>query len=549
MNIRKEEVDILEKLVDRAGGPAEFLVRLTPEGEYIVSGVNIHAAHVFDIPRVEAGKEDPLDWAVLPSPLSTYLKHAFQGLAEDMNRGLPLFEYDTAEGERVAYSVSVQIHGERSIGINRHFWFLFVMTEVTPWLNLQEEVMNARRLESIGALASGVAHDFNNLIMAIQGHAEFLSLSRQDDEELVDTIRQIVRGCANGTALTRSLLGYARKQSLVMEELDLSELVTDAVDLCSRSYGSRYTFEMAEPFQVPDDYPGRPDLRINGCYSALSHCLLNILNNARDAMPKGGKIIINYSESQGHHTLVISDRGMGMDDETLKHVFEPFYTTKEAGAGTGLGLPMVHGIMQQHQGEIFIDSSLGEGAHVHMTWPKWSSTEQESFEEIEGKEVETHETGPQFLEVGVKRVFVIEDDASVLSSVSKLLTVSGYEVQAFDDATDVLEILQNASFDQWPSIIMVDYTMPGLNGVDFIKQGYEVIRERGRSPYLKLILMSGYPPEHFSEFTKEFKGAPIYLLQKPFSAETLIQILEARQRKFRRKITSRVSSRLEVKPQ
>lgn len=532
---------ILEKFLDQAPGPCEIMMQIDPTARYSLVFCNSNASYIFGLPRV-ALNDEPVEWEELPESLSLYLHQAFEAISQTDDAALPVFEL--GDKERRAFSVTM-MRDDFKMEDGKYYWFFFSFNDVTPWLSLQEEVMNGRRLESIGALASGVAHDFNNMIMAIRGQAEFLLMTKEVDDEFKTSMEQIVKACTNGSSLTRSLLGYAKKQSLDMDQISLSDVVHDVTELCKRSYGPRYIVEVAKELKTSGKEKVNQDqeLEINGCYSALSHCVLNVMNNARDAMPSGGIIQVTYEVTEENVELTITDKGKGIDKEHLEHIFEPFFTTKENGSGTGLGLPMVHGIMQQHGGSIRVESEVEKGTSVTFSWPKIAPVEGEGLKPVRARMKRTTLSLPK-LGKRSQQAVVIEDDSMVKSSVSNLLKANGFKVEAFDNAENVIVKLA-AGFR--PDLVLVDYTMPGMDGVEFISKAYSILKKQKEAPYMKIVLMSGYPPEHFSDFLKSFDGVPVYLLQKPFSNETLTEIILLKKKRFLRKITSRLQIQPKLK--
>ena len=532
---------LLAGFSERASGPAELFFRVGPDGQYLLTHANSQAANFLGVKRISLN-EPPIRWEDLPNHLAIYLSQILETLATDEHAALPIFETETPECRSFAVKALIE---KRLESEGWHYWFFISFSDVTPWLGLQEEVMNARKLESIGALASGVAHDFNNLIMAIQGHAEFFLMTRLKDPEICDAMERIMKACANGASLTRSLLGYARKQSLLMDSLNLADLVQDVVGLARRSYGSRYLIELDPALEPAPDQSERKQFLINGCYSALSHCLLNVLNNSRDAMPTGGRIRVFCQEDSESTRLVVSDEGSGIDPRDLPRIFDPFFTTKGVGTGTGLGLPMVQGIMKQHGGRVEVQSEKGTGTQFTFHWPA-SRLPNDGNTDLQPVTDQNKNPFPLPTVGDVPRLtYIIEDDENVSASILSLMKLNHYECKSFGDPHKVLKMLEAGDL---PGIIMVDYTMPDMDGIEFIRSAYRIMRSTTKQPFLKIVLMSGYPPEHFSELLREFDGAPLYLLQKPFSSETMSRILRSSHRRFLRKITSRVNVLPAAKP-
>lgn len=528
-----DEHSLLQQLQEQGETNLELLFRVSASGDYQLVYSSGAASGAFGLPKIEFGKA-PLPWSGLPPDLSQYLGNIFNAVGSYGDRALPIYEQE--QPVRASYSVKI-VGREMGKGSTRVCWYLLSFNDVGSWLSLQEEVMNARRMESIGAMAGGVAHDFNNLIMAIQGQAEYLFHKYEKIEEVRSTSEQILKACTHGTALTRSLLGYARKQSLVMENLNLVQLVQDVCELCQRTFGPKYTIKL----QPPLDNAGL-SIVIHGCYSALSHCLMNVLTNARDAMAEGGKIQLVCREMPGYVILTVVDGGIGMSPDLVKKVFEPFFTTKPKGAGTGLGLAMVNGIMEQHSGKVEIESKVGQGTRFSFFWPK--SLDDKIPPAQEDVVDNTLSAVPFEREEEINRTaWIIEDDDSVIRSVGRLLKLQDFEVESFNNASKVLEKLSKNPR-ELPAVIMVDYTMPGMDGMEFIQQAHELIPDIWTQK-ARIILMSGYPPEHFSKAIRDLKGVPVYLLQKPFSAQSLEGVLTTTLSRYHRKITSR----FDVQPQ
>jgi signal transduction histidine kinase/CheY-like chemotaxis protein len=524
------DAEILEFFEEQEVLPGCLMIKTAPGMPSVVAYCNATAAHLLGIPRIRL-QDDPLPWDALPQGVATYLAEACQAFQRDPKVVLPVLEIQ--DPLKAAFSVKMSHHCQSVGGVEQHSYY-FTFNEVTAWLSLQEELMNARRLESIGALASGVAHDFNNILMVIRGHADFIAAVAPQDETIAYSIDQIRRACHSGAGLTQSLLGFARKQSLIMQPMNLGVLVAEVVDLCRRTYGARYHIVM-DPLleQGVEDLKKDKRLMIQGCSAALSQCLLNVLNNARDSMPEGGPIEVHHRIEDGKILLAIRDRGVGIDPRDLRQIFEPFFTTKKKGAGTGLGLPLALSIMKQHSGDIRVDSEKGVGTTVTFVWP--------CLAEAKGPGEHADAASERALSPAAahvpQRAFLIDDDDLVRSAVAHLLEVQNVETELFSKAEDALKRMESGDP---PALVFVDYTMPGMDGITCMREMIKILRAYATPPYVKLVLISGHPPSYFDEFIKEFEGLPIYLLQKPFSVEDVNRILRLPPKKVLRRTTSRL---------
>lgn len=522
--------EILDELEKKAPIPGKILILYRSNELPTFHLINVSASKLLGLPRVRP-QDPPLAWSDLPADLAQYLTEAMEGCLRDPAAVPPLPVLEFGDPVKSAYSVKIT-HLRQELPDAEQHWFLFILSDVTSWLSLQEDVMNARRLESIGSLASGVAHDFNNLLMVVRGHADFISALVPDDESIHYSLDQIRQACQNGSGLTQSLLGFARKQSLIMQPLNFAALVYEVADLCRRSYGTRYQVHLDPTLNLGvEELQKQDNFMVHGCASALSHCLLNVLNNARDSMPEGGPIHLTHHLTPTHVALAIQDQGCGIDPLHLSRIFEPFFTTKTKGAGTGLGLSLALSIIKQHHGEIHVESQPGQGTTVTFVLPRLLSSPSEDHPP-ENKKITT---GPVGL---VQRAFLIDDDDMVRNAVAQLLELQKIKTEKFSRPQEALQRIRSGEF---PSLLFVDYTMPEMDGITFLRQVLEILRTQATPPRMRLVLISGHPPDYFSDFIKEFEKFSLFLLQKPFSADDIHRILQSSSKKLLRRTTSRVS--------
>ena len=532
--IKQEMLDSFRASIE---APAEFLIRADKDGVFTIPYSNSHSKRLLGMPVV-LPEEQPVAWDHLPDIVSDYLRKVFEELGDEENETtLPILEIH--DPVHCAFSVKLQRKTLDSEGGREHL-FYFSLTEVTEWIGLQEDAMNKRRLESVGALASGVAHDFNNLMMVIRGHVEFLLSpppSKRTAEMLQFSLEQITQACTNGSAMTATLLGFSRRQSLALEPLDLRELVREVGCLARISYGSRHPVHV-DPSLLPAEHGGLPDTEpmvFIGSQAALGQCLLNVLNNARDAMPDGGAIHIEPANDGEFTGITIADHGSGMTPKVLKHIFDPFFTTKQKGSGTGLGLSMAREVMKQHHGDIRVESTPGEGTRVHFLWPARQFHNSHVAAAHPQRSVRT--TNVLRTEGILPLAYVIDDDDMVLKSVTQMLHAMSFKTESFQTPGLALTALEEGSK---PSLILVDYNMPEIDGINFMRRAYRIMKGFAGSPYAKIVLISGHPPVQFNEFAAEFKDASFHMLHKPFGMEDIEKIVSRENRRRARRTTSQI---------
>lgn len=381
--------------------------------------------------------------------------------------------------------------------------------EITDRLRIEADLRQAQKMEAIGRLAGGVAHDFNNLLTVILSYSELLLDDHSDPRDSVHhDVAQIRQAAQRATALTRQLLAFSRKQVLEMQVVNLNEVITGITIMLRRLIG-----EHIELRTILCDDLGM----VHADVGQLEQVIVNLALNARDAMPRGGVLTIetnNVAVDQqltGQHgdvpagsyiMLAVTDSGVGMAHETLVHIFEPFYTTKETGRGTGMGLATVDGIVHQLNGHIWVDSEPGRGSafKIFLTHDGATSMRQRPLQ--------------QRLTVasGAETIMLVEDDTGVRLLTRTILQQRGFEVLECDAEV----ALQLAISHSGPiHLLLTDVVMPQISGAELAKQ-LLVVR-----PDLKVLYMSGYSE---SVVTQQglFK-AEYAFLQKPFTPETLVR--------------------------
>ncbi len=376
-----------------------------------------------------------------------------------------------------------------------------VTQEITERRELERQLLQSQRMEAVGILAGGVAHDFNNILTGIVGSAE-LALGSLPSEALATAkVKQIVGLAKRAAKLTRQLLAFSRQQNYEPEVLRVNELIGDLLGLLERVIGEDIDLTF-QPSALPDT--------IRADSGQLEQVLMNLTVNSRDAMPQGGKIFIHtrnrtVRESDpearsglpaGHYVqLSVRDTGLGMDDHTRERVFEPFFTTKEVGKGTGLGLSTVYGIVRQHGGQITVDSQPGRGTEFHVLLPLTDAPVRRDESPAQSRSSAGRET-----------ILVVEDEAAVRSVLQRGLETQGYRVLVADGPREALELF--ARHGDRIDLLVSDVVMPGQSGFDLYRS------LSADAPRLKVLFISGYSKQQFSEDDPTVIDLP--LLQKPF---------------------------------
>jgi len=516
--------ELVHDLLSRAGGRAEVLVHFCTSRGYEVYDWNRAAVDLFDLSAAGPGPA-PLTWVELPVALAEYLSQALQVVSGAPEEAMPGFK-DPAKPD-LNYFAKVFYEGElpEEEGQEEGFWYLFCFQDSVNWLENSQGAVDQKKLETIGELASGVAHDFNNLIMGIQSNAEAMLANPSLQPQIRDSMVNIIRACSTGASLTRSLLGYAKRQPMTMAPFNLVDLIHDVGRIAGVA-GGTHRITLGKDFQDP-----KAQIMVVGSYSSLSHCLINLIKNAREAMPDGGTIQVLWEGNEQRAVVTVRDHGPGIAEADMAHIFEPFYSTKKQG--TGLGLAMVRGILTQHGGTVEIRSTVGMGTSVSLTWPRGDALAVPAKPKEAGDASDarrsTHRIFKQTQRIILQSkrqpadthflVYVIDDDDLVRDGLCSLLEHLGHRTKAYRYPEVALQELVAASVP--PEVVIVDYNMPGMNGAQFIGGYSTAVASDTRFNNTSILLMSGLPPSHFQDFLSEFSHLKVGILEKPFSLETL----------------------------
>ncbi|MCF2903875.1 ATP-binding protein [Octadecabacter sp. CECT 8868] len=384
-----------------------------------------------------------------------------------------------------------------------------VLKDVTEYKNLEQQFVQSQKMQAIGQLAGGVAHDFNNLLTAISGHCDLLLLRHDRGDSDYSDLVQIHQNANRAGALVGQLLAYSRKQNLQLEVLDLRNTLADSTHLLNRLVGERITLTL-------DHDPGLDPIRADK--RQLEQVLMNLVVNARDAMPEGGSIRIeteNTVLTEGltrdrvtvppgkYVVLRVHDTGTGISEDKRAKIFEPFWTTKKIGEGTGLGLSTAYGIIKQTSGYIFVDSTVGVGTSFSILIPSHDGP------------IPIVETTPVVEHVMTSKsdgvVLLVEDEAPVRAFASRALRLRGFTVLEAESAEAALSMLEDS--DLVVDLFLTDVIMPGKDGPTWVK---EALQDR---PNAKVVFVSGYAEEAFGEAQKSIPNS--VFLPKPFSLKEL----------------------------
>ncbi|HEY0704046.1 MAG TPA: CHASE4 domain-containing protein [Candidatus Acidoferrales bacterium] len=389
-----------------------------------------------------------------------------------------------------------------------------VALDITDRKHLADQLRQSAKMQAVGELAGGVAHDFNNLLMVVKGHAEMLTdrlaaVPSNAAAPALQNVVQIQQAAERAAALTRQLLAFSRRQVLQPRVLDLNDAVAGMIQMVSRVIGENIELAFL---------PGANLSRVKADPSQIEQVILNLVVNARDAMPEGGRLTIETLNVDLDHSyvaqhavvepgpyvmLTVSDTGTGMDAATQARIFEPFFTTKEQGRGTGLGLATVYGVVKQSGGYIWVYSEMGQGTTFKVYLPQVKT-------EADKPTPEKVTAGPA---PGTETILLVEDEESVRELVSEYLQARGYRIL---EASDGVVALDLAAKHAGPiQLLITDVVMPRISGREL------ATRLAGRQPGLKVLYISGYTDD--SIFRHGVLEGGMSFLQKPFNLKAIAQ--------------------------
>ena len=389
--------------------------------------------------------------------------------------------------------------------------------EMTEQRALQKQVDQAQKMDSVGKLAGGIAHDFNNVLSAIMMATDFLLNAHRPTDPSFQDIMQIKQNANRAAALVRQLLAFSRRQTLRPQVLDLGEALSDISMLLKRLIGEKVSLDVKHG---RDLWPVKVDL------SQFEQVIVNLAVNARDAMPDGGKLVLrtaNVGEKEsrslahkgltaGDYVLIeVSDTGTGIQPEIIDKIFEPFFSTKEVGMGTGLGLSTVYGIIKQTGGSIDVDSEIGRGTTFRIFLPRHVPTAEEMASAAAQPAATESVKAAPVDHTGQGTVLLVEDEEGLRGLNARGLTSRGYTVCEASNGAEAIALIEAG---QKVDLVVSDVVMPEMDGPTLLKE------LRRRDPGLKIIFVSGYAEEAFARNLPE--GGQFAYLAKPFTLKQLV---------------------------
>jgi signal transduction histidine kinase/CheY-like chemotaxis protein len=386
------------------------------------------------------------------------------------------------------------------------------LRDITSLKEMEVKFNQAQKMEAVGTLVGGIAHDFNNILAGMVGSFYLIKYKQQNNPELVRDIEALEEQSFRAADMIKQLLTFSRKGEIQTKNFSFSLLMEEVFQLAKRT--------VPENIMLHIDICKEP-LSINGDTSLLQQVLMNLINNSRDAVSGRDspsiRVIVEYFQTDSAFTkkhpevaletayarLSIQDNGCGISEKGLTRVFEPFYTTKGVGEGTGLGLAMIYGSIQSHQGFIEIDSIVNEGTTVDVFLPLVTPDEQQSKNTIKDDVFEGHG----------EMILCVDDEKDICAVNSELLISLGYQTLQANDGLEAMRLFEQHKGDI--ALVLTDVIMPNMGGVELAKELWRT------HPELPVIFNSGYDENHLLEVPKTMESASI--LQKPYTVEALSQ--------------------------
>jgi signal transduction histidine kinase/CheY-like chemotaxis protein len=360
---------------------------------------------------------------------------------------------------------------------------------------LQRQLSHAQKLESLGRLAGGVAHNFRNILQAVMGNSQFLQMAYSQDDLLQKITGTINESVKKGSHFIDSLLKFSRQDiEKEMVPLNLSDVLKETYKIISNTFDHRIKIVT----KIEESLPMRGD------HLSLNQVFINLCNNALDAMPGGGDLTIETKKDTEKVMVTISDTGCGMDEETLKNIFDPFYTTKDIGEGTGLGLSITHGIIEEHTGTVSVSSQPNKGTTFTISFP------------IAEKFFQAESESPLRIRRGKgEKVLIVDDEPDVLKGLENMVKSIGYEVDSARNGNKALEHYKTYK----PDVVLLDWKMPIMDGVTCAKKILE------NDPAARIVIISGYQESAVDGIDTGLKTDIKDFVLKPFDLNEISKVI------------------------
>ena len=374
---------------------------------------------------------------------------------------------------------------------------ILLITDVTARKQLELRLQHVQKMEAIGTIAAGVAHNFRNTLTEVLVNTQVIQMNYKEKSDIAEITERITRSVKRGAGLVDGLLQFSRKQmAKEFSKLDLVEVIKETYRLVKKSFEKRFDVQI----DVPDT------LSILGDYSGLSQALMNLCTNARDAMPAGGQLRIQARQIGNHAELIVSDTGQGMKRKTIEQCFDPFFTTKPIGKGTGLGLSTTYGIVKSHEGLIHIESKPKKGTTITMTFPLT-----ETGAAVEKKPEPAAEISYGNGEI----ILVVDDEEEILKAMQNLLKGLGYQSAIASSGKDAIEKFEAMK----PEVVLMDINMPEMDGINCAEKIFDL------NPHAKIAFITGFEVEGLDEFDDRIKDSVKTFLTKPVELADLSSAL------------------------
>jgi PAS domain S-box-containing protein len=364
---------------------------------------------------------------------------------------------------------------------------ILLITDVTERKQLEMRLQHVQKMEAIGTIAAGVAHNFRNTLTEVLVNTQVIQMNNKENEEVAEITERISQSVKRGAGLVDGLLQFSRKQmTKEFSRVDLVKVITETYELIQKSFEKKIDIQI----DVPESLP------VLGDYTGLSQAMMNLCNNSRDAMPGGGQLRIHARQIGNHAELIVSDSGRGMNRKTIEQCFNPFFTTKPIGKGTGLGLSTTYGIIKSHNGLIQIESKPKKGTRIAITFPLAVGATDIAEMPQRAKEI-AYGNG--------ERILVVDDEEEILQAMQNLLNSLGYRPAVAISGQEAIAHYQALQ----PEIVLMDINMPEMDGVSCTKKILDL------NPDARIAFISGYEVGSLDQFGDRIKNSVTTFLTKP----------------------------------